>query len=258
MNAAGYGHLSIAVAANPAVLQDVNSKSPNYWQNIANLGVNLDLMTYDYNGQAWSVCTTTQFNSPLFSDPANQCNDAKNLDINDSVEALSNLGVPTNQIVVGVPTYGRAYSINNTQGITSPYITYTQSPASVYNYAVPSYVDVWTNREILTGRAYGATSTPENTRWSSLTEYSPVSQSYAVAYVNWANPAFISFTSFADAQNVMKYAIANGSRTTPLAGVMVWELDQDVQPGDTDNDGQPLNIATTSVVSGLASALPSK
>jgi GH18 family chitinase len=42
------------------------------------------------------------------------------------------------------------------------------------------------------------------------------------------------------------------AKTNGLAGVMVWELDQDVQPGDTFANGVALPWNTTSIVAGLA------
>ena len=48
----GYPTLSIAMTANPNAIANVNNKNPGYWASIASLDVKLNMMTYDYNGQA--------------------------------------------------------------------------------------------------------------------------------------------------------------------------------------------------------------
>ena len=106
LSAAGYSTLTIAMTANPSVIADVNAKSPGYWTALASAGVELNLMTYDYNGQAFpGTCTTTQFNSPLHGDSSNPCADAKTFDTNDSVAALKAAGVPAASIGIGLPAY---------------------------------------------------------------------------------------------------------------------------------------------------------
>ena len=260
----GYSTLTIAMTANPNAIADVESKSPGYWKSLATAGVQLNLMTYDYNGQGFAAegCKTTQFNSPLYSDAANPCS-IKNFDVNDSVLALEATGVPAASIGMGIPAYGRAWSTANYDiPATNPYVPFVDKASTVRNFAVPDFGDIWTYREILSGRAYGVDSTDpsvnvnEQTKWVTVADYvtpsgnQPV-QSVSKAYVQWKFPAFLSFSGFADAQNVMTYAKTNG-----LAAVMLWELDQDVQPGDLDYNGQPINLSTNSIVSGLASKKP--
>lgn len=249
----GYSKLSIAMTANPNAISHVDSiYGGSYWQSIAKLGIELNLMTYDYNGQAFAgTCSYTQFNSPLFKDPVNPCTQTANFNVTDSFNSLKASGVPNNQIGVGIPAYGRAYAVDNTNSITvsNPYAVFVGGTAAtaMNNVAIADFGAVWTNRNILTGRAYGGISTSEDTTWTFLGSYLPAGQSIATAYANYTSPAFISFSSYADAQNLMSFAKTNG-----LAGVMVWELDQDVQPGDTFANGVALPWNTTSIVAGLA------
>jgi len=255
LTANGYSTLTIAMTANPDAIADVESKSPGFWKSLATAGVQLNLMTYDYNGQGFAAagCAMTEFNSPLYSDTANPC-PVKNFDLNDSVLALKAANVPPANIGVGIPAYGRAWAIGNKVPADNPYVPYVpKNYGAVMNVAVPAFGDIWTYREIMSGRSYGTGKGDENTTWVPVTQYvtpsgkQPV-QSVGQSYVNYSTPAFISYSGFADAQNVMTYAVSNG-----LAGVMVWELDGDVTAGDLDYNGALLNVSTTSVVSGLAS-----
>lgn len=247
----GYPTLTIAMTANPKAIANVDQVyGDKYWKKIADLGIKLDLMTYDYNAQGWdSSCAYTEFNSPLKNDPANPCSSAADFTIDASYNALSVAGVSNDHIGIGVPVYGHAYALNSVSDVTAsnPYALYNANGLNnVTNYAIPSFGQTWTNRNILTGRAYGGTSASENTTWTTVTDYSPAAQTVATAWVNYTYPAFITYTSFNDAKNVMTYAMNKG-----LSGVMVWELDQDVQPGDTSASGSALDWASTSVVAGL-------
>lgn len=249
--ASGYQQLSMAVSANPAVLSNVDSTyGGGYWKKIAALGVTLHLMTYDYNAQAFpGSCTTTEFNSPLQADPANPC--AGTYSVQQSVQALTSLGVPAASIGVGIPAYGYAYSLSASSAAglssTNPYVTFSPSTASsVYNVAVPALNAVWTYRSIVSGLGYGvssSTSTSENTSWSTSLRSSSAGQVYASGLVNGTAPAFISYSDYTSAKNLMGWAQTQG-----LASVMVWSLDQDVQPGDVNVS----NWANQSIVAGLA------
>lgn len=249
--ALGSRTLKIAMAASPLVIADVNVKVPGYWKSLSDIGVSLDLMTYDYNAQSFAgSCTTTQFNSPLSTDTVNPCNEAKQMNITASAEALNKSGVPYSGMVIGVPAYGRAYALAYNSQVSDPYMAFNSEKINaVHNVAVPGYNDVWTNREILTGRAYGASSTTENTKWTSTGSYAPAGQSVAIGLVNGVTPSWISFTSFDDAKNVMAFAKEKG-----IAGVMLWALDQDIQPNvDTSADKTPVTLDWTkmSVLAGL-------
>jgi GH18 family chitinase len=249
--ALGSRTLKIAMAASPLVIADVNAKVSGYWKSLSDLGITLDLMTYDYNAQSFAgTCTTTQFNSPLTADATNPCEEAKNMNITSSAEALNSAGVPYASMVIGIPAYGRAYALDYVSQVSSPYIAFNAADINaVHNIAVPTYNDVWTNREILTGRAYGANSTTENTRWTSTGSYAQAGQSVAIGLVNGVTPAWISYSSFDDAKNLMTFAKEKG-----MSGVMLWALDQDIQPNvDTSADDTPVTLdwAKMSVLAGL-------
>ena len=251
---AGYPQLSMALSANPAVLRDVDSTyGGGYWKKIAALGVKLHLMTYDYNAQAFAgSCTVTEFNAPLQPDPANPC--AGTYSVQQSVQALTSLGVPASSIGIGIPAYGYAYSLSASSAAalssSNPYVTFSPgSASSVDNVAVPALASVWTYRSIVSGRGYGvisSTSASENTNWSGNFRSSLAEQVYASGLVGGTAPAFISYSDYGSARNLMTWAQTQG-----LASVMVWSLDQDVQPGDVNVS----NWAGQSIVAGLAAGV---
>lgn len=255
----GYSTLKIAVTASPTAIKNVDAITPDYWKNIAANGIYVDMMTYDYNAQSFGdSCKYTGFNSPLWVDPKNPCEDNKDFNIQSSVETMLAAGVPASQIGIGVPSYGRAYALNSVGDVTTDNL-YPMFNADnldkLQNVAVGGFGSVWTYREILTGRAFGANSDSENTTWTKVSDGFDVGQSVATAYINYSTPAWISYTSAANAASVMSFAKDKG-----LSGVMVWELDQDIQAGDTYADGTPVDLNKDSIVAGLAGGMvvPSK
>lgn len=79
---------------------------------VAGIAQNVDfinLMTYDYHGWPWGK--DTGINSPLYS------NDQLNL--SDSVQYWLDNGCPREKLVIGVPTYGRSFTLadQNQNGI---------------------------------------------------------------------------------------------------------------------------------------------
>jgi len=246
--------LSIAVTGNPYILSDVDKAyGGGYWKQIAALGVTIDLMTYDYNAQEYPIwnkaitCSYIQFNSPLKSDPSDKygclgTGEDKLFNTDGAVTTLISLGVPPSSIVIGVPAYGHAYGLNSVSDVTaSPYVKPAVDYKNAYNIAVSAFGDIWTNREIFSGNAFGIGGSSENTTWKTEKDEAGANQSYATALVNGINPALITYTSYNDAKNVMQYAKQKG-----LAGVMVWSLDQDVQPNDVNY------TPNNSIIEGLA------
>lgn len=240
--------LKIAMTASPAAIKDVNKVSPNYWSNLSSNGVYLDIMSYDYNAQEFTPsCPFTEFNSPLWSDPANPCAETKDFSINNSVLTLNETGVPMSSIGIGIPAYGRSYTLNSISDVSASnmYAQYING-SYIQNPAVKDFHSTWTYREIITGRAFGADTASENTNWTKVASYA-VGQTAATAYVDYKVPAWISYTSKSDAAKVMDYA-----KTKGLSGVMIWELDQDVQQGDSLASGEAIDLNEYSLVAGLA------
>ena len=98
--------LTIAITGSPEGFANLELRK------LAGLVDWMNVMTYDYH----TGSTYTHFNAPLFetaSDPTPALN------VQASVQALLERGVPTSKIVVGVPFYGRKYGrvANNNNGL---------------------------------------------------------------------------------------------------------------------------------------------
>ena len=88
--------LSIAVSAAPDLFRHLDLKQ------LADTVDWINVMTYDYHAGSKLV----HFNAPLFktaNDPTPQLN------VQASIQAFLNAGVPNSKLIVGVPFYGRAY-----------------------------------------------------------------------------------------------------------------------------------------------------
>ncbi|XP_055533865.1 acidic mammalian chitinase-like [Wyeomyia smithii] len=70
----------------------------------------INLMTYDYNG-AWDAYTG--HNAPLYSGPSETTNFQRTLNVNHSVMYWLSEGAPSNKLILGIPFYGRTFTLQN-------------------------------------------------------------------------------------------------------------------------------------------------
>ncbi|XP_055533958.1 acidic mammalian chitinase-like [Wyeomyia smithii] len=70
----------------------------------------INLMTYDFNG-AWDAFTG--HNAPLFSGPSETTNFQRTLNANHSVMYWLSEGAPSNKLILGIPLYGRTFTLQN-------------------------------------------------------------------------------------------------------------------------------------------------
>jgi chitinase len=76
----------------------------------------LNLMTYDYNGGAWSKMLS--HNAPLLDCNARWC--GKPYDIDTAVSAYLDAGVPASKLVLGLAAYGRSFIMGDTSVSGTP------------------------------------------------------------------------------------------------------------------------------------------
>lgn len=152
-----------------------------------------NVMAYDFHGAGWDTKTGHQAN--LYPDPHNP---GEQSSIDDGIQAYTDAGVPASKLVLGLPTYGRAFAgSNGTTG--SPCTLPTPRPglqdgASISYSALPlpgatAYYDA----------GIGAT-------WS----YDP------------ATKEFVSYDDAKSAAQKFDYVKSKG-----LAGVFTWTAGQD-------------------------------
>uniref|UniRef100_A0A182PSY5 chitinase n=1 Tax=Anopheles epiroticus TaxID=199890 RepID=A0A182PSY5_9DIPT len=79
----------------------------------------INLMAYDYNG-AWN--NFTGHNAPLFAGPSDQNDFQRILNVEHSVNYWLNQGAPASKLVLGVPAYGRSFTLSNpaVNGLRAP------------------------------------------------------------------------------------------------------------------------------------------
>ncbi|XP_058458220.1 acidic mammalian chitinase-like [Malaya genurostris] len=70
----------------------------------------INLMTYDYNG-AWDAYTG--HNSPLYEGPSDSNDFQRTLNVHHSVTYWLQQGAPNNKLIVGVPIYGRTFTLQS-------------------------------------------------------------------------------------------------------------------------------------------------
>ncbi len=243
LTANGYSGLTIAVSANPDVLQNVDATyGGGYWKKIAKVGVVINLMTYDYHAQGWaaSTCPKTQFSSPLQADLANPCQSSSGgaYSVANSVQTMIALGVPTTSLGSGAPGYGYAWALTpqglNSVTASNPYEAFDNTPQSITNVAFPGGGAAWTYRSIISGYAYGVPTANNSfsintgATWTTLGTSTSANQSWATATIN-GTPAWISYSS----PNNMR-AYGAWARKTGLGSVIFWSMDQDAQRSDNN------------------------
>uniref|UniRef100_A0A182QE01 chitinase n=1 Tax=Anopheles farauti TaxID=69004 RepID=A0A182QE01_9DIPT len=79
----------------------------------------INLMAYDYNG-AWN--NFTGHNAPLFAGPSDQNDFQRMLNVDHSVNYWLRQGAPASKLVLGVPAYGRTFTLSNValNGLRAP------------------------------------------------------------------------------------------------------------------------------------------
>ncbi|KAG5683554.1 hypothetical protein PVAND_012827 [Polypedilum vanderplanki] len=106
--------LTIAVGAT------ASSASVSY--DIPNVAANVDfinLMSYDLHG-LWD--SKTGINSPLYSGPSDVSSYEKQLNVDSIVNYWLNQGCPKSKLIVGIPLYGRTFTLanSNNNGVGAP------------------------------------------------------------------------------------------------------------------------------------------
>ncbi|MEE2830649.1 MAG: glycoside hydrolase family 18 protein, partial [Myxococcota bacterium] len=186
------------------LLTIASTASPNYIPNLepAQLALVLDwinVMTYDFHG-AWEQ--QTGLHAPLYSVPGDPSTLAAELTVDAAITTFLAAGVPAEQLVVGVPFYGRGWSgvAATNDGLFQPAPTV---PMGTWEAGVFDYVDLMNNYV-----------TPATRFWE------PGGQ------VPWffdpATGVMISYEDTESAAIKANYVLDNN-----LGGVMFWELSAD-------------------------------
>ena len=101
--------------ATPAGIDKINALTKEQWQTVAGLVDSIDVMTYDFHGSWDQGEVGSDFLSAMALDPeldpTYNTPILKNYNVIDAMTAYTNLEVPANKLVVGIPVYGRMDNI---------------------------------------------------------------------------------------------------------------------------------------------------
>ena len=187
--------LTIATAASPSINRQLD------WDRIHPLLDWINIMTYDMSGE-WS--TVTGFNAPLYN---SQEPPPEGISTDLAVQALLELGVPPEKLVMGVPFYGRGWAevLETNNGLHQPF---SGMPIGTYGNGTYDYGDLATNFLDSYDRFWDDT-----------------------AQVPWMhNPDTDIMISYDDPQSItLKTEYV---RQHSLGGVMIWEVSQDSDDHD--------------------------
>lgn len=191
----------------------------------------------------------------MYVDPDPKAYDAT-WSIDGSLTALKKSQVPTSKIGIGIANYGRVFALPTMPASTTPYLAfqapqgYSPGSCSKAGGAVPAPLDGYngelTLRSIARGKSqYGTLTGYDFVNPSQY--YKPAGGLVSIAAGTSTTPnCLVTYDDAATAAEKMNYAINN-----QLAGIIVWDLSQDVRQGDVDINGKPIDPAKMSTLYGL-------
>jgi chitinase len=105
-------YISAAVAPTPFIGSDGNPMT-----NLSDFAAvlnHINIMNYDINGQ-WTTTTGVGPNAPL----DDSCSTVQTGSATSAIKAWMAAGIPSNQIVLGVPAYGHSYNVSSSNAVDS-------------------------------------------------------------------------------------------------------------------------------------------
>ncbi|XP_041771501.1 chitinase-3-like protein 1 [Anopheles merus] len=162
----------------------------------------INLMAYDYNG-AWS--NFTGHNAPLFAGPSDQNDFQRTLNVQHSINYWLSQGAPASKMVLGVPAYGRTFTLANSavNGLRVPAEGPGHPGPYTSQYGYIAYHEVCGYLSSATG-------------WHRVWE--PIQK---IPYT-FSNDQWIGYD---DRQSIWEKC--NYANSQQLAGMMMWSIDMD-------------------------------
>ena len=260
----------IAMTANPQAIAAADATYGGlYWKAVSDVIDTLNMMTYDYKGpfgqQAGScqapydvksnLSNCTGFNAPLYVDPDPKAYDAT-WSIDGSLAALKKSQVPPAKIGIGIANYGRVFALPTMPTSASPYQAfrspqgYSYGSCSKSGQATPAPLDGDNGELTLRSIARGKSQYGTVTGYDFVTPtqyYKPAGGLVSIAPGTSTTPnCLVTYDNAATAAEKMSYAVSN-----QLGGIIVWDMSQDVRPGDTDINNRPIDVTKMSTLYGL-------
>jgi len=185
--------VTAAVGANPSIAAEGYD-----FQRVGQYADYINLMSFDYHTATSDP--VTGINSALYEPPGGNPNDTT-LNTNYSVNQWLDGGVPPSKLLIGIPMYGRTYTLVNPEdhGIGAP-ISGNGAPGSLTS--EPGFLTY-----------YEKCMTP----WSDTVTDDDVGYTYAYYGNNW-----VSYDDVKTAITKAKYVVDKG-----LAGTMIWSVESE-------------------------------
>jgi chitinase len=182
--------LTIAAAASPSINGRLD------WDRLHPLLDWINVMTYDMSGE-WS--TVTGFNAPLYD---SQENPPESISIDTALNALLDLDVPPEKLVVGVPFYGRGWAevLEDNDGLHQPF---NGLPIGTFSPGTFDYSDLASNYLASYER-----------HWHDVAQVPWLYNSETDIMITYDDPESIGLKA--------EYVREHG-----LGGIMFWEISQD-------------------------------
>lgn len=159
----------------------------------------INIMTYDYSG-SWELFAS--HNSPLYYDKNNRKETAQRNNVRGGAVGHLNGGVPTHQLVLGIPYYGKGWSGCPDVG---QYDTCTSIPAGTWEAGIFDYTDIEENFLEADGFTY---------YWNEAAKVPYLFNEDTGTFITYNDPTTMMYTS-------------SLVRSLDLAGVMSWEISGD-------------------------------
>ena len=219
-------HYYLTIAA-PAGIDKINALTTAQWQTIAANVDTIDVMTYDFYG---AFDPLSDFMSAMKLDPSRDPNINNPIlskyDITDALAAYKTAGVAANQLVVGIPVYGRMSIISSagaTQGLYQPI---TGVPQGEWDTGAPNTYTGMVNYNCIvdqttcgTGYTLPPLALVEPTA-TNLGQYSQTPWGYS-------SSLFITYDDVTSTTTKANLVESNG-----YDGVMLWDLSGDFPDSD--------------------------
>lgn len=214
-------YLSVAVGAG---IDKIQNLSKEQWQQVANLVDTVGVMTYDFHGDWDKGQTGSNFLAAMALDPKNDptVNSAvqKHYNVIDAMNLYLENGVPANQLLVGIPVYGRMVNISDAGQTKGLYRPITGTPQGEWDNQRSGLTGMLDYSCIVDKTACGNGFVRPDLQLVSPTK-DPLGQ---YALTPWAYSA-THFVSYDDADSTTYKA--NWALKNNFGGVMLWDLTGD-------------------------------
>jgi chitinase len=205
--------ITAAVSANPVWIKQFGAAN---WKKFTADANYLGIMVYDLHGGFDGVGNKTAFHSNLYSDNADPY--AAQFSADSAVKTYLQMGVSANQLILGIPAYGRVLGgveDGGTHGLYQPFTTlYTAGDLGNESESYKDIIGLWIGK----GYTDYLYSIPSSNLLSGSFAYNPTLKQF-VSYDS---------TALVDAKAI--YVKQNN-----LGGMMLWELRADISPSDSNN-----------------------